>query len=145
MGAIAAFDYAAWTARYPEFASVGEPTATAYWTEGTIYHANDGSGPVTTVPVQQMLLNMVTAHIAARYATLGGVVPSPTQPPGRIGSASEGSVSASFDLNVPAGSAQWWAQTKYGLDYWTAMAPYRTMRYRPGPRRSFQPRWPSVV
>jgi hypothetical protein len=142
MGAIATFDYAAWVARYPEFTSVGAPLATQYWNEATLYHANDGSGPVTTVGAQQTLLNMVTAHIAARYATLGGTAPSPMQPPGRISSASEGSVSASFDLNVPAGSAQWWAQSKYGLDYWTAMAPYRRMRYRPGPRRVFQP-WPA--
>jgi hypothetical protein len=69
------------------------------------------------------------------------VTPSPSQPPGRISSASEGSVSAAFDMNVPPGSAQWWAQTKYGSDYWLAMAPYRTMQYRPGPRRVFS-RWP---
>ena len=142
MGAIASFDYAAWVARYPEFSGVSQPTAMQYWNEATLYHANDGSGPVSTVGAQQMLLNMVTAHIAARYATLGGVAPSPTQPPGRIASASEGSVSASFDMNVPPGTAQWFAQTKYGLDYWAAMAPYRMGRYRPGPRRSFSPRWP---
>lgn len=46
--------------------------------------------------------------------------------PGRIQSASEGSVSASFDLiKANSATAQWWLQTKCGATYWTMTAKYR--------------------
>lgn len=139
MGAVVAFNYTQWIARYPEFNQAGilvvsDQQAQAYFNEATIYHRNDGTGPVTQASVQLALLNMLTAHIAARYAATTPVsgAGQPASPlVGRIGSATEGSVNVSIDLNVPAGTAQWYAQTKYGLDYWTATAPYRTMRYAP--------------
>lgn len=132
MGAIASPNYTLWAARYPELSSsVSTQLYAAYWGEATIFHSNNGNGPVADINQQLALLNMVVSHIATRYANINGVAPSPTQPPGRISSATEGSVSASFDFTVPPGSAQWWNQTKYGSDYWLAMAPYRTMHYRP--------------
>lgn len=142
MGVIVTFNYAAWVARYPEFAAVSQDTATLYFGEASIYHANDGGGPVADPNVQSALLNMVTAHIAARYSQAqGSPVPGQPQdantPVGRIASASEGSVSAQFENLYPPGSAQWWQQTKYGSDYWNATKPYRTMRYRASPGRQF--------
>lgn len=140
MGVQIAFDYGAWTARYPEFASVAQDAASQYFAEATLYHANDGSGPVDDAGQQSMLLNMLTAHIAARYATLGGQAPSPLV--GRIDNASEGSVSVHADMGPQPGSAAWYMQTKYGADYWRATAVYRTMHYRAGPRRFFSPVYP---
>lgn len=148
MGVIVAFNYStpgdplnpAWVLRYPEFAAVSQDTATGYWNEATLYHANDGSGPVKTEVAQRTLLNMVTAHIAARYSqSQGSPVPGAPQDAnglvGRINSASEGSVSVQTTMEYPPGSAQWWMTTKYGSDYWNATKAYRTMRYRASPGR----------
>ena len=91
---------------------------------------------------------MLAAHIAQLNApqingqpgTGAGNAPAPNIV-GRIANASEGSVSVSTQLDLPPGSSQWFAQTKYGLAYWQATAAYRTMRYIPGPYRAFTP-WP---
>lgn len=46
--------------------------------------------------------------------------------PGRVASASEGSVSTSFDLlKTQSTTAQWWNQTPCGSTYWTLTAKYR--------------------
>ena len=146
MGVSVQFNYPAWIARYPEFALVSEPTANAYFNEAQIYHDNSGSayGP-TDATVQLVLLNMLTAHIAQRYAIIAGVEPSPLV--GRISNATEGSVSVGvegFGSALP-GSQVWFAQTKYGLDYWFATTPFRTMRYVTGPRRIFDPIFPPTI
>lgn len=46
--------------------------------------------------------------------------------PGRVASASQGSVSTSFDL-IKSNSqlSQWWNQTGCGATYWALTAPYR--------------------
>lgn len=145
MGAIVtSFDYATWIARYPEFSEVAEATAELYWAEAQMYHDNTGSGPVPTVAQQTILLNMVTAHIAARYATPAGGAQASNTPVGRIASATEGSVSVSLQNDYPPGSAQWFQQTKYGADYWSATRQYRTARYRVGPQRFFNPLYPNL-
>lgn len=146
MGIKVSFDYGGWIARYPEFALVNEPTANAYFAEAQIYHDNSGSpyGP-TDATVQLALLNMMTAHIAQRYAIIAGVAPSPLV--GRISNASEGSVSVGvegFNANAP-GSQAWFLQTKYGADYWFATTAYRTMHYVTGPRRIFDPIFPPTI
>ena len=145
MGVRVSFDYAGWIARYPEFALVNEPTANAYFAEAQVYHDNSGVGEPTDATVQLVLLNMMTAHIASRYAIIAGVAPSPLV--GRISSATEGSVSVGVEGfgNALPGSQVWFSQTKYGLDYWFATTPYRTMRYVPGPRRIFDPIFPPTI
>ncbi len=143
MGAVAIFNYGAWKARYPEFdTTVSEATADLYFAEATLYLANDGTGPVRDLPapapsIQLVLLNMLTAHIAQLNSgsSIQPVVPLV----GRINTATEGSVSVGAELPNLPGSAAWYAQTKYGLNFWQATAAYRTFRYRPGPRRVFDP------
>jgi hypothetical protein len=135
MGAIVAFSYPTWIARYPEFASVPENLADLYFAEATLYHANDGSGPVQDAGQQLLFLNMLTAQVAQLNATVGGVASSPIV--GRINSATEGTVSVGAEMpNMPTASA-WYQQTKYGLAYWAATARYRTARYIRGPQRFF--------
>lgn len=137
MGVVVAFDYDAWVARYPEFSAVNEATATAYFNEATIYHSNDGSGPVPTAAIQSTLLNMLTAHIAARYAPGPGGAPA-SGIVGRITNASEGSVSVQAEYaDETPGTMAWYVQTKYGADYWNATLPFRTMRYRPSAQAAF--------
>lgn len=143
MGATAGFNFDMWIARYPEFqGTVNQTAATNFFNEACLFHRNDGSGPVRTSQSQQLFLNMLTAHIAQLF--IGTNVDPASDGVGRVASASEGSVSASFDLQIPAGTAQWYAQTKYGLEYWAATAAYRTMRYLPGPRRVVNPFFPFV-
>jgi hypothetical protein len=92
---------------------------------------------VADAAVRSVLLNMLTAHIAALNSPgASGVV-------GRVSSASEGSVSVSAELAVP-GSAAWFAQTRYGIAFWQATAQYRTATYRPPAypsRFAFGRRW----
>lgn len=140
MGAIASFDYNTWIQRYPEFLGVvNEALATLYFTEATLYHANDGTSPVNDAGQQLLLLNMLTAHIAKLNSGTSGDPPSDLV--GRISTAGEGSVSVSTNLALP-GTAEWYAQTRYGFAYWQATLPYRTMTYKPGPRRYFGPVYP---
>lgn len=139
MGVQIAFNYQAWVARFPEFADVAQPLVQEYFNEATIFHANDGSGPVGNPVIQTVLMNLATAHICKLNAPLRGE-PSPDAV-GRVSNASEGSVSVGLQMDLPPGSAQWWAQTKYGAAYWAAAAPFRMMRYKRGRPRNFNP-WP---
>jgi hypothetical protein len=136
MGAVVTFNYPAWKARYPEFTGIDPSLVQLYFDEATIYCRNDGGGPVSTDAIQTTLLNMLTAHICQLNAAINGQDSS--QIVGRISNASQGSVSVTTEMNLP-GSAAWFAQTKYGVAYWQATAPYRTMRYMPGRDRQFDP------
>lgn len=128
------FNYSAWSARYPEFSAVTEPTAQLYFNEACLYCDNTGAGPVSDEAVLSVLLNMLTAHIA--YLAVPG-----RDSVGRVSSASEGSVSASFDMQAP-GSAAWFAQSKYGIAFWQATAQYRTARIYRGRPRNLDPHNP---
>lgn len=128
--AVAVFNYALWAARYPALAAkVAEPLASAYFTEaGQLYCDNSDCSPVQDVGIRLTLLNQLVAHIAAletSKAAQQGLV-------GRISSVTEGGVTVAIDLGAVPGTEAWYAQTQYGLAFWTATAPYRTMTYVPG-------------
>lgn len=132
------FNYAQWIARFPELApSVAEPLAQAYFDEATLYLSNDGSSRVKNEVKRALIFNLIVAHIAKLNAPIGGAAPSPLV--GRISSATEGSVTVQTDLQIKSESAQWWAQTAYGLQAWQALAPYRTAVYVPGHQRRMNP------
>ena len=126
------FDPAAFKARYPEFAAVGDPTLAACFDEAGLYLSNSDNSPVQNLTRRATLLNMLTAHLAA----LGGALSSDGQPRpvGRISSATEGSVSASMEYLAP-GSSAWFAQTQYGAAFWQATSSLRGFRYIPQPTR----------
>ena len=144
MSAAVDFSYATWVARYPEFSAVPEATAASYFTEAGLYWRNDGTSLCRTTASQSLIMNILTAHIAALYSQgQGALVPGAPQPAdtpvGRISSATQGSVTVATELaTVPGtgGVEAWLAQTKYGLSFWSAIAAYRTMRVAPG---SLQP------
>lgn len=131
MGAIATFDWTVFSTRYPEFAYIGEPLATAYWEEATLYHDNTGVGPVGDATAQRLYLNMLTAHIAMMNSGLEGQGPSGLV--GRVSSATEGSVSVSVENNYPPGTVQWYQTTRYGSAYYAAVSKYRRALYIGGP------------
>lgn len=141
------FDYATWVERYPRFASLSPSLAQLYFNEATILHDNSTYNQIIndtaqaaalgTLTIQATLLNMLTAHIATLNA--------PDQPlagaslAGPINHAAEGSVSVGIKTLDAPGSQAWLVQTPPGSEYWYATAIYRTMRYRVGPRRVFNP------
>lgn len=128
---IVVFNFATWSARYPEFSNVSVPAAQAYFGEAGIYLDNTPRSRISNITQRAVILNMITAHIAALSGAGGDDGPALV---GRITSASQGSVSVSTEYKAPE-SAAWWTQTVYGTAAYQAMAPLRTMRYFPAPRR----------
>lgn len=116
---------------FPEFALVAPASAQGYFNRATMFCANK-LYPVPDVNSLTILLYLLTAHICAlnNPVTAGGA--SASTPPGRITSATEGSVSASFEMSYPPGTASWYNSTKYGAEYYAMTANYRTFRYKPG-------------
>ncbi len=139
MGYSVTFNYGAWQQRYPEFSAVSQPMAQDYFTEATLYWRNDGTVPVSTAAVQSMLLNMLTAHIAALNSqSQGDEFPGESKdansPVGRISSVTQGSISLSIESGAPPSEqAAFFGQTRYGLAFWRATAAFRTGgHYIPG-------------
>lgn len=137
MGAVATFDYQAWVAEFPEFANVSLPTATSYFNRATMFLPNDGGSPLRTTDQQRAMLNLLTSHIAwlsAPRDASGNIAASGTPESGivgRITSASEGSVSVGVGEygSGESPSAAWYLTTRYGAEYWQAMAPFRQARF----------------
>lgn len=136
----AVFDFNFWISVYPEFTStVTEPQAQEYFNLAGLYLDNtpcsvvpvlDGNGN----PLRIRILGMIMAQIAQ---LLAGSSLQPVSPlVGRVSNAAEGSVSVATELNVPV-EAAWFAQTRYGLMAWAALAPFRQALYIPGPRAAF--------
>lgn len=133
MGVIVTFDPAAFKVLFPQFSYLSDPQLQAYFDMATTYVRNDGCGPVQTTQMQTQLLNLATAHLTKLFAlTADGQTPSEIV--GRISNASQGSVSVGSEMLLPPGSAQWWNQTPFGAAFWALSAPFRTMRYLPGPQ-----------
>lgn len=125
------FDYSAWIMRYPEFTtSVPQQLAQQYFFEAQLYCDNTPCSIIQNLMQRSVLLNMMTAHIAALNAPMNGSPSSSLV--GRISSATEGTVSVQTQNDYPAGTVQWYQQTKYGSAFWAATAQFRTMHYVPG-------------
>lgn len=134
---IATFNPDQFLARYPEFSAVYALNPTIFasmFSEAGLYLNNTDCSTVQDVNLRGVLLNMVTAHIAF----MGGLLTADGQPRpvGRVSSASEGAVNASFDF-TPAtpGSGAWFNQSQYGAAFWQATTCYRGMRYFANPTR----------
>jgi hypothetical protein len=141
---ILTLDYDVWSQRFPALVPptgpVTKPMAEMYWVEAGMYWHNDGMGPAgVTDDQQRLLLDLLTAHIAGLNAAISGALPYNVV--GRIANASEGSVSVGVQLSLAPGGVlqEWFAQTKWGFSFWAMTAGFRLARYRPGPRRIFDP------
>lgn len=139
MGIVVNFDYATWSARYPEFGTtVTSDQATLCFNEAVLYQDNTGApGGIWNATVQLTCLNMLSAHIAQLY--YGSVLPTGPQLAGplvgRIEAATEGSVNVTAQNDYAPGTTQWYQQTKYGSSWYAATQQFRTMRYIVSPRR----------
>ena len=134
------FDYDAWVVMFPELSRVLQPAAEGYFALATLYVRNDGRGPVSDPKMQAGLLNLTTAHLATMFSQQVNGVPSTDGNEivplvGRIANASEGTVKVQVDMPDQQPNSAWWNQTKYGAAAWSAMKPFRTMRYMPNPKR----------
>lgn len=145
------WDYSFFQRAYPDLARwVSPEMGQSYFMLATLYLDNtDGSCPcyvdgygysgsrggsvVRDIGQRQMLLGLLTAHIAALNAPLNGAASSNSV--GRVSSATEGSVSVSFDYPMVAG-AEFYGLTKFGAMFWAATARYRMGRYFPAPPQS---------
>ena len=138
---VVVFDYPTWMACYPEFSAVTQPRAQMFFDIACTFCDNTACSPVPAQSPRATYLNMLTAHVAALSGglTACGVVAGgggSAAPVGRIASATEGSVTVSFDSGMTADgpSAAWYTQTPYGAMYWAATAQYRTFQYHIGPQ-----------
>lgn len=116
---------------YPEFTSVADVRCTSMFSiaEQSLLDNTDNS-PVMDVDYRTQLFYMLVAHLLLIF---GQTAPATANnaPPGRLSSATEGTVSSSFEYQMPQGSAMaaWYIQTKYGAMFWTATARFRSARY----------------
>jgi hypothetical protein len=129
---VVAFDFAKWTARYPEFAAVNPTLAAMFFGEAGMYCDNTDVSPVPSgAPTyrRDTFLYMLTSHIAWLAGQGTGNTPGAGGLVGRIASAAEGSVNVATELEGQLQGRAWFAQTRYGLDFWQASALYRTSLY----------------
>lgn len=132
---VVVFDPAAFRVRYPEFATVLDAQLQAAFDDTSMYLDNSDSSVVAAPNPRTSILYALTAHIAAlRYGVNGegasGMV-------GVANSVTEGSVSISSDVSGYGAGAAWFLQTPYGVQYWSAMAPYRLGSYIPAWRPTY--------
>lgn len=136
--AVAVFDYALWSATFPELqvAVTPEVAATLFRRACRMLNNTDTS-IVADVDERLDLLNLVVAHLAA----IGGLgqAGGATGLVGRVTNAKEGDVSVTVDAGPSSASSAWWLQTSYGFEYWTATAGYRTARYVPAAQPMMEP------
>ncbi len=124
-----------WQQEYPELANrVTEAQAQAFFVRAGQLCNNTPDSPIPYCdkagsPVRAIILGLLVAHMTVLFGPDADV----NAPPGRITNASEGSVSAAFDLGPQTASSAWWNQTKYGALAWMMTAPYRTFRFYPAP------------
>lgn len=128
---VVVFDYTAWLAQYPIFAAVTQPVAQGYFDLITLGGMVDNSpcSIISDLPQRTQLLYLAVCHFAAIN---GAINPSQAQVVGRVNSASQGSVSASFDYNNQGGqNAAFWNQTTWGAQYYAMTLRFRTSFYVP--------------
>lgn len=129
--AVVTFDPAAFIVVYPEFTSVDPARATSMFTiaEQSLLD-NTANSPVMDPNYRLQLFYMLVAHLLLIFGVATPTAPN-NAPPGRLSSATEGTVTSQFEYNLPQGSnmAAWYVQTKYGAMFWTATAMFRSMLY----------------
>lgn len=131
--AIVVFDPSQFKTAFPEFAAVPDARLTLLFNMATASLIDNTDASIVVDVVQRAsMLDLAVAHLLTLFGTTvaGTGNAGPSGVVGRLSSATEGSVSSSFEMNVPVspGSA-WWNQTQYGAMFWVMMAPFRSFRY----------------
>jgi hypothetical protein len=137
MGAIVTFDPVGFQTAFPEFATVPVARLDVLFTLAEGLLDNTGAGPVNDANQLQVYFQLLVAHLLTLFGPSvttggqgGGVAGSPNAPVGRLDSATEGTVTTSFDYGTIINPSEaWYVQTKYGALYWTMTARYRSFHY----------------
>lgn len=127
--AIVVFVPADFKAAYPEFIAVPDARCTVMFDMAAqAILDNTDNSPVMALDYRKQLFWLLVAHTLTLFAT--GADGS-QRPLGRVGNATEGSVSIGFAYELPVGSAMaaWFNQTPYGALYWMMTAQFRSMKY----------------
>lgn len=127
------FDPVAFAAAYPEFTSVAQARSTLMFTIASqSLLDNTNNSPVMDINFRTQLFYMLVAHLLMIFGPATTTTTTPVNtPPGRIDSATQGTITSHFEYKLPEGSAMaaWYVQTKYGAMFWTATAMFRSARY----------------
>lgn len=130
--AIVVFNPTAFKVAYPEFAAYSDARLNLFFgmAAQSILDNTDNS-PVMDIVYRAQLFDMLVAHLCLIFGSGTGTPSGGAVPPGRLSSATEGTVSSSFEYILPPGSAMaaWFNQTKYGAMYWMATARFRSAQY----------------
>lgn len=136
------FDFAQWIALFPEFTPLNNAMGNAYFIRATgSIIGNSTTNPIFNDGNLPYLIYLATAHVAALNCPRDASGnPAQSGNPastlvGRINSASQGSVSVQTEwpASDPSAQEKFLMQTKYGAEYWSATAQYRTARYAARP------------
>lgn len=127
---IVTFNFDQFALEYPEFAGVNPVRAQSMFNMAQLSLLDNYGGICIAENQLAELFNMLVAHLLTLF---GKSAPSGANntPPGRLSSATEGTVSANYELNLPAGSAiaPWYNSTQYGAMFWVSTARFRSARY----------------
>lgn len=139
--ASASFDYSKWSALFPYLANGGVTNAVAsvFFDVAELLFNNTNCSPIDDLEKRATFLYFVVAHLARLngYPIAPGGTAQPNELVGRIGSATEGTVSVSLASEYMSTSASeaWWRQTQEGATFWTLTAQFRAFRvFTPKPR-----------
>jgi len=130
---VVTFDPAAFVVDYPEFTGIAAGVLGRNFTRATLQLNNSCGSLVQNATQRELLLELLVAHITFLNQGTNDGAGNVNPPPGvvgRINAATEGSVSVAAEYNAPANANQaYYIQTKYGAEFWTDTARFRTMRY----------------
>ena len=136
------FSFATWIAMFPEFGALSSDMGQGYFNRACLTFANSITNPAFGDGNLAALLYLVTSHVAWLSCPRDGdgnpaaSGTAPNQLVGRIASAGEGSVNVATEYKGSGSpNEEYFAQTRYGLEFWANTAQYRTSRYLARPTR----------
>ena len=111
-------------AAYPTFKAT-DAQFELWFVEAGMLINNTPQSCIKNLGEREVLMFLLMAH----FAELQARVEAGNSAVGRLASASEGSVSVSFDNGSSTLSSAWYQQTPYGSKYWAMTARYRSFLY----------------
>lgn len=129
MSGVVIFDPAEFRALYPAVKAT-DAQLFEYFAIAETFLDNTPCSLVKDVAQRKRLLYLLVAHIAS----LMGMAEDGNPIVGRMSSATEGTVSVSFDYGTMGNNERWYLQTPWGAMYWQLTKKYRSAVYRMGIR-----------
>lgn len=124
---VVVFDIAEFRELYPTI-NATDAQLEDYFAMAETFLDNTNCSVVRDLKARKRMLYLLVAHIA----TLTGMAEQGNNVVGRIGSATEGSVSVSLDYGTMGNNERWYLQTPWGAMYWQLTKKYRSAVYRLG-------------